>query len=272
MRAWESLNVTPMITWQPIGVNYSDILNGSKDAYLTASAQALKAFGYPVFLRPFHEFNQRGNTYGLANQGASTTADQNFIAMWRHMVNIFRSVGATNVKWVWCFANKSVPDDTKNPWNNPVNAYPGDAYVDWVAFDAFNRDSLTFVPYDTFDQLVAVSYPRAISVPANGSGNAGPPTTRPVMISEIGVDEFHDGGAKKAAFITQMFNELPTVYPHLRSISYFDYSPTATFNYALTSTPLAEQAWISGIRTVNMQHVLNYRGYGVPLNQITSWQ
>jgi beta-mannanase len=271
MSSWVNAGITPMITWQPRGVNYADITSGKYDAYITSSAQALKAFGSTVFVRPFHEFNQKGNTYSLYQQGASAAADSNFIAAWRYVVNKVRSAGANNVKWVWCYANHSIPDDTKNPWNNPMKAYPGDQYVDWVAFDAFNRDSQQFVPVATFDQLIGTSYSRAVAVPASGSDVGGSPTVRPVMIAEIGIDEMDSTGDKKAAFITQMFNEIPVNYTHLRAINYFDFS-TSNFNYKLHSSDAALKAWVDGIRTYNSQNVLNYRGYGVPLNRLASWQ
>jgi beta-mannanase len=199
--------------------------------------------------------------YGLANQGANSTADANFIAAWQRMVSIFRQQGVTNVRWVWSYANLSVPSDTKNPWNSPVNAYPGDGYVDWVAFDAFNRGTQSNgIPWQTFDQTISASYARAIGISA----------IRPVMISELGSNEYGDGGALKATWFSTMFTELPGAYPHLRAISYFDTSAKG-FAYALQSSVPAYDAWTEGLRSINAAGVLNFRGNGQPMVTLTTW-
>jgi beta-mannanase len=261
MASWVAQRVTPMITWEPNGVNFTDILNGTWDAYITQSALAVKAFPGTILLRPFHEFNGSYQTDGLANQGADATADANFIAAWQRIVTIFRQQQVSNVRWVWCYANLSVPSDTKNPWNSPVSAYPGDGYVDWVAFDAFNRGNQAMgLPWETFDQTISASYARATSISA----------TRPVMISELGSNEYGDNGTLKATWFSTMFAELPAAYPHLRAISYFDTSDKG-FLYALQSTEPAYEAWTRGLRSTNPSGVLNFRGNGLPLVTLTTW-
>ena len=260
MAAWQALNVTPLITWDPTNVNYTDILAGTWDTYLTASALAVKAFNGTIFIRPFHEFNGRWNSYGLANQGANSQADVNFIASWQHIVTIFRQTGATNVRWVWCYANHGGPDEIGNAWNNPINAYPGDAYVDWVAFDAFNRGNAQLqVPWQTFDQLTAASYAKAVKVSP----------VRPVMIAELGTNEYGDGGALKQQWLTNLLTELPPAYPHLRAVGYFDLS-NASYAYGLQSTVASYDAWIVGLRPLT-GGVLNFRGNGAALNGLTGW-
>jgi hypothetical protein len=60
-----------------------------------------------------------------------TTAD--FVDAWRHVVDIFRAVGASNVSWAWVV--NSYPQQT----DEPVIAYwPGDDYVDWVGADIYD--------------------------------------------------------------------------------------------------------------------------------------
>ncbi len=262
MVAWPAQNVSPLITWVPNGVKYTDLASGKWDAYLIASAQAVKAYNGTIFLRPFHEFNGKWFSYGLVNQGADAAADKHFIAAWRRMVWIFRQQGVTNVRWVWCFANNGSPNPVKNTWNDPANAYPGDQYVDWVAFDAFNRGNQALqLPWLTFDQLVGASYAKAVSISAN----------RPVMIAELASNEWGDDGMLKSQWFSTLFSELPAAYPHLRAISYFNYS-RSPYWYGLQSSVAGDGAWITGLRSVDTNGVLNFRGYNVPFNSLTSWQ
>ena len=54
-----------------------------------------------------------------------------FIAAWRHVVTLFRSVGVTNVTWLWdvnCDLNGQYP---VAPW------WPGASYVDWAGIDCY---------------------------------------------------------------------------------------------------------------------------------------
>ena len=54
---------------------------------------------------------------------------------WKHIVDIFRSVGANNVSYVWC-PNFIYPSTTT--WPTYASLYPGDSYVDWTCLDGYN--------------------------------------------------------------------------------------------------------------------------------------
>jgi hypothetical protein len=59
-------------------------------------------------------------------------AGQKFIGAWRHLVSLFRAVGATNVQWI--FGPSSGAFFTKE-WGY---FYPGPGYVDWIGMDIYN--------------------------------------------------------------------------------------------------------------------------------------
>ena len=115
---WNNGNV-PMITWEPStsGQTPSNIEvligSGQYDAYINTWAGRLKTFlagpdgkfgtadDRRVYIRLGHEMN--GNWYPWSPAvGGNTAAD--YIAMWKHVVNIFDSLSldATHVQWVWC--------------------------------------------------------------------------------------------------------------------------------------------------------------------------
>jgi hypothetical protein len=92
-------------------------------------AKTLKARSGPTLLTFSHE------PEATAQKRFGTAAG--FIAAWRHVVNIFRSVGATNVRWTWQMTAYSFRVGSSDR-RAAIKWYPGDAYVDNVAGDAYN--------------------------------------------------------------------------------------------------------------------------------------
>jgi len=258
---WNSMGITPEITWKPTNLNLIDIANGKYDSYIISAAQTLKGLGYPVYMRPFHEFNGFWYSWGLPNQGASPQADANFIAAWRHMVDTFRAQGATNVKFIWCFAGGSIHNP--NAWDNPAAAYPGDSYVDWVGFDNYNRGTVNDQKHWlSFDNLNSGAYNLAVQIAPN----------KPVMWAEGAANEYGDGGAMKGYWIQNMLNELasPTnPYPHLREITWFELDPTPYMYDSLSSTP-AYTSFVWNMRSYNQNGVLNLRSNNQVFNSIVT--
>ena len=71
-----------------------------------------------------------GNWNSWGTRPGNSSAD--YVAMWRHVVSIFRAAGASNVRWVWSpniYASRST---TTRPF---AAYYPGNAWVDDVGLD-----------------------------------------------------------------------------------------------------------------------------------------
>ncbi len=264
LAAMEAQNTIPDITWQAQSahstVTLAGIAAGDYDSYITASAQTLKAFGQPVFIRLFHEFNTTRYAWGLPQNGAGPVADANFIAAWQHVVTIFRQVGASNVKFIWCFNSGTSPVES---WNEPPAAYPGDSYVDWVALDGYNMGSYNNGRrWYAFTFMMGGAYNYAIKATEN----------KPIMVTETASNEYGDGGAMKAAWIDAMFSVLTspnTPYPHLHAISWYE-DNNQSFQYDSISTSPTYQAFATDIRSYAPNGVLNIRSNGNALFSITS--
>ncbi len=213
----------PMITWDPIinggGVPLSDIVSGKYDSYLLASAKAAKAWGSLMYIRFAHEMNLQGSLFGPGRNG-NTPAE--FIAAWRHVVTIFRQAGATNVEWVW---SPNVYCDNKCPF---TAFYPGDQWVDWVALDGYNYSTVDHTPWMTFSQVFGSSYSIMESL-----------TSKPLMVAETSSAE---SGGSKAAWITQtFFTQLPTLFPKIRAVIWFDRNKETDWRINSSAASLA--AW-----------------------------
>ena len=126
----------PLIQINPTDISLAAIASGSYDRYLRSYAFAVRNFGQQVILSFGHEMNGYWYSWGYGH-----TSPQLFIAAWRHVVTIFRSVGARNVIWLWTV-------NIMHPHGNipsPVSWWPGNAYVSWIGIDGY-----FFTPSSTF--------------------------------------------------------------------------------------------------------------------------
>jgi hypothetical protein len=145
---WKNGNV-PMITWEPLlcGTTPDDIevriADGRYDPFINRWATRLVKFlsgsdrklgtkdDRRVYIRLGHEMN--GNWYPWSSAvGGNIPSD--FIAMWVHVRNIFKSLGLgpSHVQWIWCVNQTDVGGFSAEEY------FPGDDYVDWLAIDGFN--------------------------------------------------------------------------------------------------------------------------------------
>jgi len=113
---------TPIVHYKP-GFTLDEINAGEADDCFRDLGQRIHDFGYPIFLRMYHEFN--GDWMVYSGCGAA------FISAWRRTVSLVRGAGGTNAIWVWNPAEKAR--------DCAFQSYPGDAWVDWVAVDGYNR-------------------------------------------------------------------------------------------------------------------------------------
>ncbi len=139
---------TLVIFWET-SFGYDAINNGDKDSYIKQFALDAKTYGYPVILSPFEEMNLNEEAWGYGMNG-NTAAK--FKTAWIRTHNIFKEVGAMNVKFALTFNNVTIPDI---PGNKMSDYYPGDIYVDYIGLDGFNFNDpwLTFA--QVFDEAIA---------------------------------------------------------------------------------------------------------------------
>jgi len=192
----------------------ASIAAGSQDAALIAKADAIKATGKPVFLRYLWEFNDNDTANGrtgcidpATDVGGYFSAPE-FIAAYQHIHNVMLARGATNIAWIW------------NPGGGGTNGlpyYPGDAYVDWVGMDVYDRGSFQ-------TSVFATPYAQYAHV---GNG------THPVIIAETGAV-----ASDQVAFFNSAVPALQSQYPDIKALVYFD-AAGPQGNYSLTPAGLA---------------------------------
>jgi hypothetical protein len=119
-----------LVQIDPSNVSLAGIASGQDDAYLRSYAATVKAFGLPVILSFGHEMNGMWSPWGYEHVPPAV-----FVRAWRHVVNVFRAVGAENATWMWTVNIVSTTSFTPIP--NPSRWWPGRSYVNWVGIDGY---------------------------------------------------------------------------------------------------------------------------------------
>lgn len=185
-------------------IQLADIIEGRYDAYIQEFAADAAAWGQPFFLRFDWEMNGDWLPWSEAVNG---NGPGEYVAAWRHVHQIFTSVGATNATWVWCpYA------DEKHRNASIRRYYPGSRYVDWTCMDAYNWGANSVNPqkWRSFKALTQHTYRQLTRKVA---------PRKPVMIGELASNS---GGGHKAVWIRNMFKQLRRAYPRVRALVWFD--------------------------------------------------
>ncbi len=180
----------------------SDIIDGRYDAYIRSFARAARRWGHPFFLRFDWEMN--GNWFPWSERADGNARGQ-YVEAWRHVHDIFTSVGATNANWVWC------PNvDPRHVLTSLRELYPGDAYVDWTCLDGYNWGTAYGHKWQSFAQLFGSSYRKITESIA---------PSKPMIIGEV-ASSAH--GGSKADWVSKMLSELPTRFPDIHGLMWFE--------------------------------------------------
>jgi len=205
------------------------INSGSLDATIDAFAAKCKAWGYPILLRPGWEMN--GTWFGWGRKSG-------FVAAWRRYVSRIRAI-APNVSFVWC------PNTIWDSASDPAPYFPGEAYVDWVGIDGYNRAEPWHSPYEVFK----ATYDRLRLLAPN----------RPMMICETGCVE---NGGNKAAWLTNLLTKaLPERFPAVKALIWFNWNifeKNRTWEWPIESSSASQAAYKAGLALPYYSAVPNF--------------
>jgi beta-mannanase len=192
----------------------ADIIAGKYDAQLVKQADLAKSYGAPILVRWHYEMTDNADdtcfNNGQTVKKNFAVAGPNYVNSWKHIVDIFRQQGATNVEWVWGPSAGLFTGD-----NGSLDAtdwklfYPGNDYVDWISDDHYNKDT-TLESYAT-DPNIANFYSQV-----SGLG-------KPLMQAETGAYYISSMSPDpQTEWLQTAFNALPTKYPDFKAFIYWD--------------------------------------------------
>jgi hypothetical protein len=210
----------PLISWAGNTgfANVDQILAGDYDELIRERARALRDFGSEIFLRWGWEMNGSWSGWGGLSDPYEWPAK--YVAAWQRIHDLFLAEGASNVVWVWSPYVRSYPNE---PWNHWSNYYPGDAYVDWVAPDGYNRGA----HWLEFSRIFGSFYRAWVD-------------RKPIMIAETGSEEV---GGDKAQWFAAAQHAMKVSFPQIKAFVYWYVDAGATWHMRANTSPAAFEAF-----------------------------
>jgi hypothetical protein len=198
-------------------VSWSKIASGAEDTVIDAEATRIADMDTPVFVNFQNEPESSIGTSGTAAE---------YVAAWRHIHDRFVAAGATNA--VWTVVYMGVISDNKLAQVKAL--YPGNAYVDYIAWDPYNWGACRSSAPTSFVDTVSPFYNWLMD---NGYGS------KPFMLAEYGsVEDPADANGKADWFTAENTALASGKFSNLKVLSYFDHpAPPASCNWSVdTST------------------------------------
>ncbi|MGA8745115.1 MAG: glycosyl hydrolase [Solirubrobacterales bacterium] len=241
MEVLRQQGIIPFLSWAaqsvPSSVNeprfrLASVIRGEYDSYIRRFAEAAREWGHPFFLR----FDPEMNGFWFPwSEGVNRNRPGQFVAAWRHVHDIFTSVGATNATWVWCpnvdFAGKLTPLS---------RLYPGNEYVDWTCLDGFNwGKTANSSGWMSFNRIFRSTYNQVLRLAPS----------KPMVIGETASEE---RGGSKRAWIRDALGAIPSTYPAIRGFIYYD-EKNQQMNWPIGSSRSATRAFARGIQRTAYQ-------------------
>jgi hypothetical protein len=218
-------NVTEMPAFQ-----LADVIAGTYDSYIREFAEKARQWGHPFFLRFDWEMNGNWFPWGASVNGNNPGE---FVSAWRHVHDIFTSVGATNATWVWCpYA------EVERHFAALAPLYPGSAYVDWTGLDGFNwgKNPTNPHPWHKFGDIFGPTYRKVMRIAPE----------KPMILAEMAST---GPGRSKAKWIRDMFTQLRTNFRRIRGLIWFDQVDRG-IDWPLETSLAATRAFARGIKGV----------------------
>ena len=192
------------------------ITAGDFDSHIRKYAEGVKSLGYHIGIRLAHEMNGFWYPWGVTVNG-NQPAD--YPAMWKHVHDIFTSVGATNVIWIW---SPNITFDTKS---RLAQLYPGDDYTDWIGLSGY---------YGTGGER---NYRSPSALFDNTLREVAAFTRRPIVLTETGAT---DVLGLKAQWIGDLARYLPK---HPEIIGFIWYEAVRETDWRIAGSPAASAAF-----------------------------
>jgi aryl-phospho-beta-D-glucosidase BglC (GH1 family)/beta-mannanase len=184
-----------------------DIIEGKHDTYILSWAEEIKKLNGPIILRFAPEMNIDNMGWSGAHSGGEKSGPQTYVEAFRHVHDLFKKAGVTNVIWCWTPINWGLPFEV---WNHYSNYYPGNDYVDIVGVDEYNWG--TSQKWSTWQEFKAIYWKFYSEIT-----HLYP--DKPLIISEFACSNV---GGDKSAWIRDTFRDIKRDFPKIKAFVWFN--------------------------------------------------
>jgi hypothetical protein len=223
-----------LLNWKPeTGHTWAQVASGASDSYIKREAAYLRQ-NYSrkkFFLVIHHEPEEEVRD----SSGSGYTASD-YAAMFRHVENVLKANGVRNAVYVMCYMGAEV--HTVKSWYSDL--WPGNAYVDWIAFDRYSAPPMTPAS-GNFKTLVNRHYGHGSFHGAYRWARSNYPH-KPVMLAEWGASESASDPGWKARMFGTVTPNLRSM-PNLKLISYFDSPGDKGQDKSVDTSAASMRAW-----------------------------
>jgi len=184
--------------WKPsTQLSWKQVADWDADAAIVTIGNALKQYDHKLFLAIWHE---------PENDRRSKGSPEDYVAMYRHVVDVFDQLGVDNVVYVMNYMGFAV-------WKDVVDDYyPGDDVVDWIAYDPYGVER-----QDDIGMVLDVAVPDWAGFYSWATAKA--PGT-PIMLGEWGIDLRRQPNA--AAVLDSAVPILEDRFPMIKAFVYWN--------------------------------------------------
>jgi hypothetical protein len=220
----------PLVDMWTEGATLEEIKKGVHDSEYKQWAKEAAEYGSPFFLRFDWEMNDGNGQFEYAHEAVKNATL--FKEMWIHVYEIFKEQKATNVTWVWC------PNISQGGSTEISKLYPGSSYVDWTCMDGYNFGLNEAQPlgWASFTEVFEPTYKELQSLAS----------TKPIMIGEMASSEA--GGSKKEWIKDAFETQLPTNFPKIRAVAWYDkYEAGGKKDWPIETSESAKSAFAGAI-------------------------
>jgi len=225
-----------------VRIPWADIARGEFDRSLLAQARGIALLKAPVLVTFEQEADQK-EKLGVAGNA------HDFVAAWRHLHELYRSVGASNAVWTWVMTG--YPENI----TDAGSLWPGNDVVDWISWNVYNQSGCKdgFVDANKISSFEDQLRPFYDFIQQRGPA-LGIDASKPMMISETGSVTY----AASPELTADWYAAIPSTldrYPQVKGVTLWN-SVSEPCDYVFDGNAVVSE----GVRRAGLDPVLDTRG------------
>jgi hypothetical protein len=160
----------------------ADIITGKFDSDFSSWADEAKNFGSEIMVNWGWEMNIEQPWNGIYN-GGEIEGPKRFREAYRHIIELMKRQGATNIRWGF---HINFPESPSESWNAFENYYPGDDVIDSMGVSIYGAQAPTDTSLASFVSYMDTAYSRLIKMAPD----------KPVFVFELATTSTQSGGSQ----------------------------------------------------------------------------